>query len=94
MYSVRERLELNGLSLIRLIHFKMIGSSYSLLSVNVYTNQKPLDELSISSPRELSALRAHEIRNQICKIQNVGWDKVHAVGYGNLYSMDSTKQRF
>lgn len=64
----------------------IIGTDYTKLVIRVYTIEEPDEETGLSSPRELSALRAKVVSDMIRNIQSVDDSKIIPVGYGEYYA--------
>ena len=66
-----------------------IGTDYSKMLVNVYSCEKPVENLGFDTSLELSILRAQKLASLFREIQGVGKDKITAVGYGSyIYDYD------
>ncbi len=71
----------------------LVGDEYLRMEINVYTNEKPLVRLPMTSSLELAALRAHTIAEKIRILQGPTAGELVPIGFGNMYSKVRNKMK-
>ncbi len=64
---------------------RIIGTDYDKIVVRVYTSDTPDDMSGLSTPLELSAIRANAVADFIAEEHGIPRGKVYSIGYGEYY---------
>lgn len=70
---------------------KLIGDDYERMDIHVFTNEKPLHSLAISTSLELSAMRAYAVVQRIKTMKKDHTAVLVPFGFGNMYSATAKK---